>query len=119
MDFLGQNVEIGDFLVIKAPYYHTLTLGRVKKLNPASYTVIYIPPWILEDEDVSFEDKEKILGALSSDDFAKYEKEGIILQSGRHHSGPWKFSLWLTSRNNFEVVKIDREQLNNFIDSRS
>lgn len=124
-DFLGQNLKVGDFVIIKSPYSKDLTIGRVLKLNNSSNTVAYIPPWVWYDDEISFEDDQLILNSLCSDDFADYSEKGekkLIIRSGRYstarNNGEWELCFWATARRKDELVRIEKDQLKNFIDSR-
>ena len=120
VDFVGQNIEIGDFVVIRTPYYNTMSLGRVTKLNNATCTAAYIPSWLWELE-LSYDDYKQVVDALFSDNFADYSgKEEIKITSGRFVTSdkPWEFSFWSTSRKSSEFVRVDRSVLSNFFDSK-
>lgn len=124
-DFLGQNIKVGDFIVIKSPYNKDLSIGRVLKLNNSSNTVAYVPPWVWDDDEISFEDYQLILETLCSDKFTEFIDKGkkrLIIHSGRYsiirNNGEWELCFWTTSRKKDELIVIEKDRLKNFIDSR-
>jgi len=117
-DFLGQNIMVGDFIVIKSPYNKDLSIGRVLKLNNSSNTIAYVPPWVWYDDEISFEDYQLILETLCSDKFTEFidkEEKRLIIH---RNNGEWELCFWTTSRKKDELIVIEKDKLKNFIDSR-
>jgi len=113
MDFLGRNVEPGDFVVFLAPYSRGLALGRIKKINTTTVTVLYVPEYWMSDDSPEF--RQKFVEALCSDDFDSKDKIiSFTDKYGRYTEEDFTF----VSRDRLSIVKVEKEDIGNYLDSR-
>jgi hypothetical protein len=54
-DFLGHNLEIGDYVIMIAPQYRELALGKINAFTPKK---VSINNWILRDSLLSIDPAE-------------------------------------------------------------
>ena len=112
VDVVGQNINVGDFVVIVTPYTHHHSLGRVKKINDKSASIKYIPHyWIYYNK--SSEYNQKIFDLLCSDRFDSGDEFSYTNHYGQRVEG----SLASCSRGSEDLVVISKDAIKNYLES--
>ena len=100
-DYLGQNMDVGDFCVIVEPYSKIFTIGRISGFSNKSVRCVYIPRWT-EPEYM-----EAHFSRLCAPDFANTDIV-ISIDGIRRY-------LWKQTRDLDRIVKISPEMVKNFL----
>lgn len=112
IDAVGQNINVGDFVVIVTPYTHHHSLGRVNKINDKTASIKYIPHyWVYYNESVEY--NQKIFDLLCSDRFDSGDKFPYV----NHHGNRIDVSLASCSRESGDLVVVSKDSIKNYLES--
>ncbi len=110
VDFLGQPLSEGDFVVIVTPYGRNLSVGVVKRITNKNATILFLPGFILsQSSGYAVEDKEAMISLLLSDDPSR------TISSSRPRT---LLKLRMSSRCSDDLVKIDKSRITTFLEGR-
>ena len=108
VDFVGQTLNEGDYVVIVSPYTRNHAIGKIKKITNKQATVWYIPGYMVYGNDhYTVEDKEAIVNLLLSDN-----PDASISCSIPNCI----FGLYTTSRDTETIIRIDKGQVMTFLE---
>lgn len=102
VDYLGQNMDVGDFCIIIEPYTKAFTIGRIYGFSNKSARCVYIPRWT-EPEYM-----EAHFARLCAPNFANTDIV-IDIDGNRRY-------LWTQTRDSDKIVKVSPEMVRNFLD---